>query len=73
VFQPLSSHSKAIKTYKSKITIAASVIGDQSEISVFDVTIYMGIRKVKPKQYVTQKLDGYSGYRNTTCRFLFSF
>jgi len=72
MFRPLSGHSQAIKTYKSKITIAASVMGDQLKISAFGVTIHMGIQNVKPKQYMTQNWDEYSGYRNTTCHFLFS-
>jgi len=41
--RPLSGHSQAIKTCKSEISIAASVMGDQIEISAFGVTIYMGI------------------------------
>jgi len=47
MFRPLSDHSQAIKTCKSKITItitiAASIMGDQIEISAFGVTVYMGI------------------------------
>jgi hypothetical protein len=47
-------------------------MGDQIEISAFGVTIYLGIKNVEPKKYMTQKWEEYSGYRNTTCHFLFS-
>jgi hypothetical protein len=43
LFRPPGGHSQAIKTYKSKITIAAAVMGDQVEISAFGVTIYTRI------------------------------
>jgi len=43
MFRPLSGHSQAIETCKSKISIAASVMGDQIEVSAFGVTIYVGI------------------------------
>jgi hypothetical protein len=43
LFRPLSGLFQAIKTYKSKITIAALVMGDQIEISAFGITMYMGI------------------------------